>query len=302
MTARIHNADSDVPPEKMSPVGLLAGWGEFPLVLAESIERQGRRVVALGIREHADPQLAELCHEFHWIGLGSIGRAIRKFRRRGVEQAVMAGKIHKVMLLKPGWWLNHCPDWKCITAFYPQLLGTTDRRDDTLLSTLVEAFRGAGIEISPPTDFAPELLASVGHLAGRGPSTKQLRDAEFGFRVAKQMGAQDIGQCVCVKDQTVIAVEAIEGTDQCIQRAGQLCPSGGFTVVKVAKPRQDMRFDVPTVGSLTLENVAKAGGAVLAIEGGKTIVLRRNAFLAAAKQLKISVLALEDLALKQAVA
>ena len=276
-------------------VGLLAGWGEFPLIVAEEMRRQGHRVITLGIRDHADPQLAQISSEFHWIGLGSVGRAIRKFRRRGVQQAVMAGKVHKVMLLKPGWWLNHRPDWKCIKAFYPQLLlGTSDRRDDTLLSTLVDTFRKDGIEICPPTDFAPELLADSGHLGGRAPSSKQIRDAEFGFQIAKQMGGLDIGQCVCVKDRTVIAVEAVEGTDLCIRRAGELCPSGGFTVVKVAKPQQDMRFDVPTVGTLTLETIARAGGSALAIEGHRTIVLRNGAFLAAAKQLKITVMALGD--------
>jgi len=285
------------------PIGILAGWGDFPVTVAETLLRQGRQVAVVGIIDHADPRLEQLSHHFGWIGMGGIGRAIRLFRRWGVERAAMAGKLHKVLLYQPGWWLKHRPDWKCIQAFYPQLFtGTADRKDDTLLIRVVEAFAAEGIVLEPATDFAPELLIAPGHIAGRRLTTKQHRDALFGWEAAKGMGGMDIGQTVCVKDQAVIAVEAIEGTDLCIQRAGELCTVGGFSVVKVAKPDQDMRFDVPTVGIRTLETIAKAGGQVLVIEAGRTIVLGNRHFSQTAEQLRISVIALENEAANQAAA
>ena len=153
--------------------------------------------------------------------------------------------------------------------------------------------------MEPATDFAPELLVTPGMIAGRALSPKQLRDVEFGWQMAKRLGGVDIGQTVCVKDQAVLALEAIEGTDACIRRAGELCRRGGFTVVKVAKPNQDMRFDVPTVGTGTLESIATAGGSILAIEADRTILLDARVFREAASRLKISVVALRDATVSQ---
>jgi len=275
------------------PIGLLAGWGRYPIVVAEAMRRRGHRVIGLGVRDHADPQLAEICDEFDWIGLGTVGRAIRRFRRSGVRRAVMAGKINKVTFYRPGWWLRHRPDWTAVQTFYRHFVtGVRDRKDDSLLTALVEAYAAAGIRFEPATDFAPELLVQPGQVAGRALSTKQIRDVDFGWQLAKQMGALDVGQTVCVKDQAVLAVEAIEGTDECIRRAGELCRQGGFTIVKVAKPQQDMRFDVPTVGLNTLESIAAAGGRVLAIEAQRTILLDSRLFHETAQRLKLSVVAL----------
>lgn len=285
------------------PIGLLAGWGKFPFAVAEALRRQGRRVAGVGIFDHADPRLADLCDHFGWIGIGGIGRAIRYFQRWGVTQATMAGKVHKVLFYQPGWWLKHRPDWKAIKAFYPQLLtGAADRKDDTLLRTVVDAFAADGILFQPATDYAPELLVQPGHIVGKRLSGKQQKDVEFGWQMAKEMGGLDIGQSVCIKNQAVLAVEAIEGTDLCIQRAGTLCQTGGFTVVKVAKPRQDMRFDVPTVGLKTLETIAAAGGRVLAIEANRTILLDQHEFCRAAQRLKVAVVALDETAIAQAAA
>ncbi|HYO26356.1 MAG TPA: UDP-2,3-diacylglucosamine diphosphatase LpxI [Lacipirellulaceae bacterium] len=281
------------------PIGLLAGWGRYPFAVAEALRRQGKCVVGLGIHDHTDPQLAALCDHFDWIGLGGIGRAIRKFRQRGVRRAVMAGKVHKVTFYRPGWWVRHRPDWTGLRTYYRQFLtGARDRKDDTLLATLVEAFSRGGISMEPATDFAPELLVPAGSLAGGALSPKQLRDVAFGWEMAKRLGALDVGQTVCVKDRAVLAVEAIEGTDACIRRAGELCRQGGFTVVKVAKPQQDMRFDVPTVGAWTLEALAAAGGRVLAIEADRTILLDAALFRQAAERLKISVVAYQAPAAK----
>jgi len=300
MTARLKS--STVTTSSNPPIGLLAGWGNYPFAVAEALRSAGHRVAGVGIVDHADPQLAELCDHFEWIGIGGLGKAIRHFHRWGVTQATMAGKVHKVLFYQPGWWLKHRPDWKTVRAFSPQLLfGTGDRKDDTLLHTVVAAFARDGITFEPATDFAPELLVKAGHVAGSRLTGKQQRDIEFGWKIAKSMGGLDIGQSVCIKDQTVIAVEAIEGTDFCIHRAGELCSTGGFTVVKVAKPQQDMRFDVPTIGLKTLETMAAAGAAALAIEADRTILLDQQEFCAAATLLKIAVVAYSDAA-AQAVA
>lgn len=285
------------------PIGLLAGWGRYPIVIAQELRRRGHRVVCTAVRDHADPALAELCDDFSWVGMGSIGGIIRRLRQHGVRRAVMAGKIHKVLFYRPGWWLRHHPDWTAARTFYRHFVtGTKDRKDDSLLLAIVNVFAEAGIAFDPATDFAPQLLVPSGQVAGRPLSVKQLRDVDFGWDLAKQMGGLDVGQTVCVKDQAVLAVEAIEGTDLCIRRAGELCRQGGFTVVKVAKPQQDMRFDVPTVGLKTLESLHAAGGRVLAIEADSTILLDSREFQVAAARLRISVVAMQRQSAVQLVA
>ncbi|MEQ8210559.1 MAG: UDP-2,3-diacylglucosamine diphosphatase LpxI [Lacipirellulaceae bacterium] len=285
----------------LAPLGVLAGWGKLPLRVAEAAKDEGRPLVGLGVIDHADPKLEALCDEFLWIGIGSVGKSIRFLRKHGVKEAVMAGKIHKAQFFRPGWWWRHRPDFKCLTAFSGQLLsGTKDRKDDTVMLTLIEAFAGAGIRFEAPTRFAPELLVKNGLVAGKAPSVRQRRDLDFGWNLAKSMGGLDVGQTVCVKNQAVLAVEAIEGTDLCIQRAGDLCGHSGFTVVKVAKPGQDMRFDVPTVGTQTLESIAKAGGNLLVVESEQTILLEAQEFYRTAKRLDISVVAISDNSAKAA--
>jgi DUF1009 family protein len=276
-------------------IGLLAAWGRFPIVVAEALRAQNYHVSCLAVAHHADPRLREICHEFQWVGLAKLGGAIRFFHRRGVEQATMAGKFHKVLMYQPGIWWQHLPDWQFIKTFYHYFITRRrDRKDDTLLGALADAFAAQGITFHPATDYAPQLLVKPGQIAGRPPSAAQRSDIEFGWEIAKQLGALDIGQSICVKDQAVLAVEAIEGTDACILRAGQLCRQGGFTIVKVAKPQQDMRFDVPTVGVRTLQTMAAAGAKVLAIEAGRTILLDDEDFRRVATRLKLTVVALEN--------
>ena len=255
-------------------IGLLAGWGRYPLLLAEALHRQGYQIYCLAVAGHADPALAELCDDFHWSGLGRFGHAIRYFKRHGVTDAVMAGKVHKVLLFQPWYWLRHLPDLRTIRMLIPHLITRRkDCKDDTLLGAVVETFASEGIRLGRGTDYAPELLVRAGQLTRHGPSAWQEKDIEFGWQLAKEMGRLDVGQSVAVKDQAVLAVEAVEGTDQCIRRAGTLCAAGGFTVVKVAKPQQDMRFDVPTIGLGTLQTLVEAGGRVLAVEALRTIIL-----------------------------
>lgn len=262
------------------------------MVVARAMKRQGYHVSALGVRHHCDPALADIVDHFEWTGLARLGRAVRYFQRQGVTQATMAGKIHKVLLYQPWTWVRHTPDWTAVQTFFPHFItGARDRKDDTLLGAIVQLFAQHGIEFLPATDFAPELLVPSGHIAGPPPTKLQQADIDFGWGIAKQMGGLDIGQSVCVKGQAVLAVEAIEGTDLCIARAGELCRQGGFAVVKVAKPGQDMRFDVPTVGVGTLKTMVKARANLLAIEGERTIVVDEPGVREFANRHRITVVA-----------
>ncbi len=276
-------------------IGLLAGWGRLPLCVAEALRRQGCEVYCLGTIGHADPALAEVCHDFHWLGLAKFGSAIRYFHRHDVTEIMMAGKIFKVRLFQRWSWVRHLPDLRTIRMFLPHFwTRKKDCRDDSLLGAIVEEFAAEGIHFAPPTDFAPELLVKEGQLTRRGPTAWQQKDIEFGWKIAKEMGRLDIGQSVVVKDQAVLAVEAVEGTDECIRRAGVLCRAGGFTVVKVAKPQQDMRFDVPTIGLGTLETLQAAGGKVLAVEAGRTIFLDQEAVIGYADRQGLVLVALAN--------
>lgn len=275
-------------------VGLIAGWGRYPIVVAEALRRQGRRVACLGVVGHADPVLADICDDFATVGFGKVGRAIRYFNRHGARRATMAGKFHKVQLFQPRVWLKHLPDWRALRRFFPVFaLRRGDLKDDTLLTALVDEFALDGIVFEPATNYVPELLVKRGQLTRRGPTAAQRRDIEFGWTLAKELGRLDIGQSVAVKDRAALAVEAIEGTDLCIERAGGLCTSGGFTVVKVAKPRQDMRFDVPTIGRGTLETMIRAGASVLAIEAGKTILIDEAEVVELADRHRLVIIAME---------
>lgn len=278
-------------------VGILAAWGRYPFDVALALKRQGCRVSCLAVKDHADPALQELCDDWYWLGLGKLGGAIRNFRRLGVQDATMAGKFHKKLIYQPHVIIKHFPDWRMFKAFYPHFITSTkDRKDDTLLGVIASEFAKDGIHFRPATDYVPELLVKPGVLTGKQLSTAQQSDIQFGWKLAKEMGRLDIGQSVCVKRQGVLAVEAIEGTDECIRRAGQLCPQGGFTVVKTAKPQQDMRFDVPTIGLGTLETMLASGAKTLAVEASRTIILDEIEFIAFAKRHKLDVVSIEETA------
>jgi DUF1009 family protein len=288
-----------MPQSPSKKVGLVAGWGRFPVMVAHALRREGYEVYCLGIKHHADADaLRAVAHDYSEVGVAKLGAAIRYFRRNRVELATMAGKIFKTRLLDRFAILKHLPDWRCIRAFWHVLVTRRkDGRDDTLLLTVIDAFAEDHIRFAPATDFAPELLVKEGHLGGPPLTAAQRRDVQFGWKAAKEMGRLDIGQSVCVKNEIVIAVEAIEGTDECIRRAGALCKQGGFAVVKVAKPQQDMRFDVPTIGMGTLEQIVAAGGKVLAVEAGKTIIVDEDQVRAAADKQGITLVAVQEDAL-----
>jgi DUF1009 family protein len=264
------------------------------LVVAEALAGQGYGVCCLGIQGHADPALQAHCHVYQTIGIARLGKAIRIFQRHGVREATMAGKIHKLLLFRRNYWWTHRPDLEFVRNFYPHFITLSrDRKDDTMLGSFVEAFYRRGIRMLAATDLVPQLLAQDGQLSGQPLTRSQLKDVHFGWQLASEMGRLDVGQSVAVKGRAVLAVEAVEGTDECIRRAGRLCPAGGFSVIKVAKPQQDMRFDVPTVGVGTLRSMVEAGAAVLAIEAQKTILIDRSEFAAFAQQHGIAVVCLQ---------
>lgn len=281
-------------------IGLLAGSGRFPVLFAEAARRQGREVICQGVEGMASEELRDVCYRYASVPLGRVGQAIRLFKRHRVERAVMAGKIEKTTLFEPWRILRLLPDWRTIHMWFRY--AARDRKDDTLLLAVIREFERDRIYFDSALDFCPELLVKHGFLTRRRPTAAQWQDIRFGWDLAKEMGRLDVGQSVAVHDCAVLAVEAIEGTDRCIRRAGELCRRGGFTVVKVAKPQQDMRFDVPTIGLGTIQTLHDAGGRLLAVEAGKTILLDEPDVIALADKLGICVVAVNAEELAQAVA
>ncbi len=278
-------------PQPLERIGLLAGWGRFPIVFAEEARKQGYSVYCSAIAGMADDDMGQYCDKVQFTPLARIGSAIRFFRKHRVDRVVMAGKVNKQVLFDPWRLFRLLPDMRTIHMW---LQYATNKADDTLLLAVIREFERDGIHFESALSFCPELLVKHGFLTKRQPSASQWKDIRFGWDLAKEMGRLDIGQTVIVQDTAVIAVEAIEGTDQCIRRAGTLCKRGNLVVIKVAKPRQDMRFDVPTVGVQTLQTMQEAGARVLAIESGMTILLDEAEVLAMAERLGIAIVSLKS--------
>lgn len=273
-------------------VGLLAGNGRFPIHFARVARERGIAVACVGIKYEAAEELRDLCATFDVVGVAKLGKMIRTFRRRGVTQIVMAGKVTKNVMYTPWRMVQLCPDPRTIQWWYRRT--RTDNRDDSLLLSVIDEFERDGMTFGSALDYCPELLVKEGLLTRRAPTTAERQDIEFGWTMAKEMGRLDVGQSVAIKEKATLAIEAIEGTDLCIERAGRLCRAGGWTLVKVAKPQQDMRFDVPTVGLVTIENLHKAGARVLAIEADKTIVIDQPEVIERADRYGISIIAVRD--------
>lgn len=271
------------------PVGLLACAGRFPIAIAEKARECGIPVVCVGVEGMADPALRTICAEYHPLKRMALNRISKSFRRSGVTRWTMAGKFHKVNLFRPWLWWRMLPDWRMAKFWYSR--ARRDNKDDSLLLGLIAELRKDGLDCVSALDLCPELLVQEGHLTRRHPTAAEERDIRFGWELAKRMGDLDVGQSVMVRERAVLAVEAIEGTDLAIRRAGELCGKNAFVVVKVAKPNQDMRFDVPTVGETTIETMRAAGATVLAVEAGRTILLDEPRTLALADRYGIAVAA-----------
>ncbi len=271
------------------PIGIVAGWGRFPVVIAEKAKSLGIPVVCVGIRGMADRAALEPhCRNFYWTRLGSLGGPIRRFKRAGVRRWTMAGKLHKVAIFSPYRWLTLLPDLRLLRFWFRR---RANNSDDSLLLGLIGEFARDGLECVSALDLCPELLVRPGVLTKRVPTARELADIEYGWHLAKEMGRLDVGQSVAVRDRAVLAVEAIEGTDAMIRRTAALCRTGGFVVVKVSKPEQDMRFDVPTVGPATIESLKAAGASVLAVEADKTVLIDEADTIRAADAAGIAIVA-----------
>jgi hypothetical protein len=264
----------------MEKIGLIAGNGIFPVVFAREARARGYRVVAVAHLGESRPEIDGAADSVEWIRVGQIEKLARAFRREGIRRAVMAGGIDKVRSLS-----RVRPDWRGV-----RLLGRTiGRGDDALLRGLASDLASDGIEIVPCTTFLEKLLFPAGLVAGPVPDPRVLEDVRLGGRVLSALGAVDVGQSVVVEGGVVLAVEAVEGTDEAIRRSGTL-GRGRAVVVKAAKRDQDMRFDVPAVGPKTLETMAANGARTLAVEAGKAILLEADIVISLAGCHGISVL------------
>ncbi|MGH7888429.1 MAG: LpxI family protein [Candidatus Binatia bacterium] len=263
----------------MKKLGLIAGNGKFPLLFASEAKRAGYAVIAVAHRGETEETLNEVADEVTWIYVGQLGKIIRVFKRAQVTEAVMAGGIRKVRLLS-----NFRPDLRGVRF----LAKFKSREDDVLLRGIADELAADGIRILESTLCLPDILCREGVLTKRQPDRQEWDDVKLGFRTAKEIGRLGIGQTVVVKNQVVVAVEAVEGTDATIQRGGTLAKAG-CVVVKVSKPQQDLRFDVPAVGVETIARLHEVGGTVLALEAGKTILLEKESLLSQADGYGIAV-------------
>jgi DUF1009 family protein len=260
-------------------IGLIAGYGSFPLEMAEELNRLGYEVHAVAVRKETSVEIESMVASTCWLHIGQIASMIKAFNNAGVSEVVMAGKVRKLLLFR-----NFRPDFMALKG----LLKLPDRRDDSLMLAVTSILADAGITVLSQVAHAGEMIASKGLLFGPKLSNKLLKDGIFGFSQAKAIAGMDIGQTVVVQDQAVLAVEAIEGTDEAIKRGGIL-GSGKAVVIKVAKPEQDLRFDVPAFGPDTLEVMHESGCTALVVEAESTLMLERNKIGNLATQYGISV-------------
>ena len=272
-------------------LAVIAGGGEFPFLIARGAKRAGLEVVCLGFKGMASKELAAEVDKFAWVNMLRIGQWIRVLKKEDVQRVIIGGKVKKSQMYRRFRWLRYIPDRRMLRIWHRR---SKDRQTNSLLRALADELAQEGITMEDSVQFCQDDMAPVGPLGERSPSKEQAKEFAFGWRIAKVIGGLDVGQSVCVRELEVIAVEAIEGTDQTILRAGQICKVGGFTVVKVAKPNQDMRFDVPTIGPQTLEVMHQAGGTVLAVEADKTVVINLEEMRKLAKKYGIVVVGVSN--------
>jgi len=279
-----------------APLGLIAGNGHFPFLLLDAARAQGRPVVVAAIREETDPAINARAQEdqgtiVHWLSLGELSRLIETFQLAGVKQAVMAGQVKHKQIFS-----SIRPDWRLAKL----LLNLRTRNTDMLLGAIAKVLSDEGIELISSTSFLEPLLAQIGVLTQRSPSEQEQKDIAYGHEVAAAVGGYDIGQTVVIAGQACVAVEAMEGTDATIARAGALMHTlegeastldRSLTVVKIAKPKQDMRFDVPVIGTATIAIMREARATCLSIEAGRTLIFDCAAVVAAADAASIAIVA-----------
>src|SRR4026207_1894757 len=262
-------------------LGLIAGNGKFPFMVLEGARQSGAQVAVAAIREETDPQIEQLADVVTWIGIGQLGRMIRFFKDEGVEKAIMAGQVKHVQIFS-----RAVPDARMLRV----LLKLPRRNTDSLIGAIASELESEGIELVDSTCFLQDSLPQSGTLTRREPSKQEREDIKYGLEIAREIARLDLGQTIVIRGQACVAIEAMEGTDETIRRAGRLA-KGRRTVVKVAKPNQDMRFDVPVVGVPTIEAMIEAGATCLSITAGKTLMFDRQEMIRTAERHKVSIVA-----------
>ncbi|MFO0962378.1 MAG: UDP-2,3-diacylglucosamine diphosphatase LpxI [Phycisphaerales bacterium] len=275
-------------------VGIIAGQTQLPILVARGMRTAGRTVVCLGLRHQFVPELRAECDEFHEAGMLQIGRWIRVFRRAGVSEVTMVGRVSKARMHDP-WMmlraLRDLPDWRTADLWFRRL--RHDRRSATLLRTLADELATQGVHLIDSTRYIPDHLAVPGTMGRVAPDALAQGDVAFGWPLLQRVSELDVGQAITVRARDVVAVEAVEGTDAMIDRTAQLCRAKGWTLLKTARAGHDMRSDVPTVGVATIERLARSGAGCLALGVGRVILVDRPAVLAAADRLGIAVVGVE---------
>jgi len=270
-------------------VGLIAGQGRLPFMIAAGARQAGVKIVCVGLDGSSEASLAEEVDVFYTVPLARPGNWIRKLKRHGVTSTVMVGRVAKGRIFTPWRILRYLPDWRAVRIWYWRLR-KRNKQNETLLSALADELASGGIILEDSTKYCKEHLATNGPMTGGGPGASFAGDIEFGWSIVKKLAEMDIGQAIAVKEREVIAVEAIEGTAEMIERTGRLCKSGGWTLLKAAKAKQDMRFDVPCVGTDTIRALAANGAKCLVVEAGKTIIIDKPQTLALANEMGICVI------------
>jgi DUF1009 family protein len=270
-----------------APIGLIAGQGKLPVIVANGIHAAGARVCCVGLRDQYLDELPPLCDEFHRAGIAQIGRWIRTFRRAGVTEAVMVGRVAKVRMHDPLRLFRQIPDWRAAVIWYRRL--RHDRRTPALLAAVADELQRNGVTLIDSTKYIPDHLAEEGVMGAVEPDRDQQADIAFGWPLLEETVRLHVGQAMAVRDRDVIAVEAIEGTDRMIERAGSLCRAKGWTLLKTSSPDHDMRADVPTIGVGTIERLRAAGAGCLALGTGRVILIERPEVIAAADRAGIAI-------------
>lgn len=266
-------------------IGLIAGQGDFPLLIARAAASAGTEVIALCISGFASEKLPELSTRHHWLELGQLGKAMELLKEEQVTQLIMAGRVPHNSIFQ----YKHF-DWRAMKL----MAKAAGKRADALLATVCDEFAKEGIEVVESSMFLRSLMPKAGLLTlNRSLTDQENADIEFGTPIAKLIAGQDIGQTIVVKDKMVVAVEGIEGTDKCIRRAGELA-GAGCVVIKVSKPAQDLRFDIPVIGPGTVQSMKEAGASALALSSRRSLLFHRDEVIAEAEKNNIGILVFED--------
>jgi len=260
--------------------GLIAGNGDFPFLVLEGARSRGIEMAVIAIREEASPSLERAAKRLHWVSLGELSRAIELLHSEGVKRAVMAGQVKHNKIFS-----SIRPDWRLAKL----LFSLNTRNTDALIGAIARVLEDEGIELVNSTEFLGTLLPKTGVLTKRAPDAAERADIEYGREIARQIAGLDLGQTVVIRDRACVAIEAMEGTDETIERAGRIAGGQRIVVVKVSKPKQDMRFDVPVVGRKTIEVMKQAKATALAIDAGRTLLFEREELIRAADEAGIAI-------------